>query len=254
MKAVGRGLDILWALVHARQPQTAAEVAAVIGVNKASAYRLLEALAEEGWILGDGQPKRYRASLRVAEMGATLLVNDRVRQVVLPYMVELAQAVQNTVLLNFYESGNVVITDVAEQLGERFLPSLVTFRIPAAATAAGKALLAYQSPEEIARVCQQGLPSYTSHTKTSPEAIAAAVECSRVQGYGTADCELQPELSSVGVPVFDYHNHVVAAFGMTVPGRLTEETVERLLGPGHQFAQRASVALGFRPANLTLVS
>lgn len=253
-KAVGRGLDILWALAHARWPQSTAEVATAIGVNRASAYRLLEALLDEGWIIGEGHPKRYAVSLRVAEMGAIRLVNDHVRQVALPYMLDLAQAAQNRVLLNFYEHGSVVITDVADILGERAISTLSASRVPAACTASGKVLLAFQPAEEIERVCQQGLPAYTALTKTSPEGIAAEVARSRERGYGTVDRELQPEQSSLGVPVFDHMNHAVAAFGMSVSGSLTDEVIARLLGPARQIAHRASVALGHRPPNLMLVS
>lgn len=253
-KAVGRGLDILWALVHAQHPQTAAEVAAAIGLNRASAYRLLEALIDEGWILGEGQPRRYTASMRVAELGAALLVHDRTRLVMLPYMLELAQAVQVRVLLNFYERGSVIITDVAEILGERVLPTLSSARIEAACTACGKILLAYQPAEEIERVCQLGLPAHTPFTKTTPEAIAREIERSRERGYGTVDRELSLDFCSLGIPIFDHRNRAVAALGMSVPGALTDDVINRLIGPARQVAHRASVALGHRPKHTVLVS
>jgi DNA-binding IclR family transcriptional regulator len=253
-RAVGRSLDILWALVHSQHPQTAAEVAAACGLNRASSYRLLESLLDEGWIVGEGQPRRYAASMRVAEMGAALLVHDRTRQVVLPYMLELAQAVQVRVLLNFYERGSVIITDVAELLGDRVLPTLTSSRVDAACTACGKILLAHQPREEIERVCLKGLPDYTPFTKTSPEEIAEEIERSRERGYGTVDRELNPEFCSLGAPVFDDRNQAVAALGMSIPGSLTDEVVARLLSPALHVARRASIALGHRPKTVVLAS
>src|SRR5262249_28707545 len=155
--------------------------------------------------------------------------NNRVRQIVLPYMVELANAAQNRVLLNFYERGSVLITDIVDPLGERTIPALSGHRVAAAATACGKILLAFQPADEVERVCRQGLPSFTALTKTSPKEIAAEIERSRERGYGTVDRELQPEFSSIGVPVFDHTNHAVAAFGLSIPGSLTEDVLARLL-------------------------
>jgi len=90
-----------------------------------------------------------------------------------------------------------------------------TARVPAHATAMGKALLAYAPPLALQMFfCQ--LTRYTPRTLTTAAELTDALRRIRVRGFATAECELDPSTCAVGVPVFDTGGVAIAAIDVQV--------------------------------------
>jgi DNA-binding IclR family transcriptional regulator len=92
-----------------------------------------------------------------------------------------------------------------------------TPRLPAHATALGKALLAFSSPEMVDRVIADGLERYTQNTLTDPERLRQSLASIRLTRVAISRRELEPEVSAVAVPVFGLGGMSVAALELTVP-------------------------------------
>jgi DNA-binding IclR family transcriptional regulator len=88
-------------------------------------------------------------------------------------------------------------------------------RVPAHATAMGKALLAYASSSVLQMIFSQ-LTRYTPHTLTSVAELADTLQRIRHRGFATADRELDPSSCAVGVPVFDTGGAAIAAIDVQV--------------------------------------
>lgn len=249
-----RSLEAIWLLAGSSEPLTAGEFAAALGLGRTSAYRLLESLVAAGWVSARGRPQRYSASYRVAEVGIRFLRQSRVREVVLPYMLEMSQTVQAQTLLNFYEHGEVVITDGVENIGERLVTSVMGNRAPALRTASGKILLAYEHESEVKRVHAASDHAEIEGGRVTLQQLVAQLDETKTRGYGVADRELNANSSGFAVPLFDAANHAVAAIGIPVHGELTTELIERYRQPALDVAHRASISLGQRPANRFVAS
>jgi DNA-binding IclR family transcriptional regulator len=83
--------------------------------------------------------------------------------------------------------------------------------LPAHATALGKALLAFSSPETVEHVIRYGLGSYTSATITTAARLRHTLKVTKLSGMAIARGELRPEHSAVAVPVFGGRGKPVAA-------------------------------------------
>jgi IclR family KDG regulon transcriptional repressor len=247
-------LEILWYLAHAPEPATLAAITRATGYSRATLDRTLQRLCQAGWILAEGRPRRYSVSMRLALMGAVILGRSRVREIVLRHARELAQAVQNPVVLAYYDDGDSVFTDAIEVRGDRVTQLITGRRLPAIRTAAGKILLAFQPDEEIERVARRGAPRFTQFGETLPDAIVAEIHAGRERGYATMDRELTLHGAGVAVPVFDHSNQAVAAIGLPVAAPLDGSTLDRLLPAARLTASRASVDLQHRPLGDSLVS
>jgi DNA-binding IclR family transcriptional regulator len=246
-------LDILWFLAHSPEPVTLSEIVSGIGHSRTTVDRTLARLCEAGWVCQAGRPKRFTASLRVALMGAAVLRLNRVRELALRYARELAQTVQSSVVLAFYDDGDVIFTDAIDLRGEHFVHDITGVRHPAARAASGKILLAYQPDEEIERVARCSFPSVAWLGYADPEAIIADVRACREQGYALNVPPAQ-QTGGLAVPVLDRTGRAAVAIGFPLLMPLEEATVNRLLPAARMIALRASTELQNRPSREHLIS
>lgn len=225
-----------------------AEIAEQTGVSRASVHRLLNALVSEGYVLVEGKPRRYYPSLRVWEMTTASLDRYAARETVLPYAIELAVSSGHVTAISLYERGDVTFTDRIHASGDRIMPTLLNLRAPALTTAAGRALLAQQPPDEIERVVQRGVPHNTPYTKTNPEALRDELRLTRQRGYGVVEREINLEMCGVGFAVLDRDGKPAVGLGILVYGAFPNEFFDRVVPMALTLAQRASMELGYRPA------
>jgi len=97
-----------------------------------------------------------------------------------------------------------------------------TTRLPAHATALGKALLAFSSPELLDRVIGGGLKGYTPNTVTDPDRLRQALASIRLTRVAVSRWEYKAGISEVAVPVFGSGGVAVAALELTVPNLRTD--------------------------------
>ena len=89
-------------------------------------------------------------------------------------------------------------------------------RLPAHATALGKALLAFSPAEVLDRIIANGLERYTPYTLTDPEKLRRCLATTRRTRVAFVRWEFQQGNSAVAVPVFGADGAVVAALEVTV--------------------------------------
>jgi IclR family acetate operon transcriptional repressor len=91
-------------------------------------------------------------------------------------------------------------------------------RLPAHATALGKALLAFAPPSQLRAVLAQGLTQYTPRTVTRPERLQWGLQSIRVTRIAMCDRELHPDWCAVAAPVIGAGGEAVAAIELQVRG------------------------------------
>src|SRR5262249_18780451 len=151
-----------------------------------------------------------------------------VRTVVLRAAAELAAAVYShilDVLVAFYEKGDVIYTDVLDVRGERVTSRVQAIRVPAAVSASGRVLLAYQSQREIENALAKPLPRFTERTRTSPVEILDLLRIIRERGYDIADGDTNPAISGVAFPIFDAENRAVSALSVATAGPARSDVI-----------------------------
>ena len=89
-------------------------------------------------------------------------------------------------------------------------------RLPAHATALGKVLLAFSSPELLNCLIAQGLTGYTPRTLTDPEELRRSLAVTRLTRVAVSRCEFEQSVSAVAVPVFGTGGIAAAALELTV--------------------------------------
>lgn len=190
------------------------EITQRTGLPKATAHRLLASLREVGMLEQDRERDRYRLGLRLFELGNTVLANMDLHREARPFVEQLTHLSGHSVHLAVFDGRQAVVIHRADTQGS---PAAFTEASPAHCTSVGKAILAFQPEETLARLAP--FARYTDATITDPAKLAANLAEARSRGFATDEGEHQPGLRCVGAPIRDSLGRVFAAISVSAPFR-----------------------------------
>ncbi|MGW1564605.1 IclR family transcriptional regulator [Streptomyces sp. NPDC002144] len=251
VQSVDRAVSILQSLSR-RGPSGVTELAAALGLHKATVFRLLATLESRGLVEQDTERGRYRLGFGMVELAAGAGRQSDLSLLSRPVCRELAAAVGETVNLAIHDGLEVITID--QEMGGATISSIdwVGKRSPLHATAAGKLFLAHMPEEQADEVLGRGLVRYTPHTITEPALLKAELRTVRERGYATTSQEHEIGLAAIAAPIHDLDGRIVAAVTVSGPTfRLDlgadDETVPALAEQVRQAGERISVRQGHRP-------
>ena len=224
-------LRVLSLLVERPTGVRADEVAEVLGKSISTAYYLLTSLCEEGFAVHEAKgvyrPARGLEELTAVaeEAGAGGAVSEGLTGTV----DELFLRTRKRSYLGVVRAGRIEITTFRGRQGVPRIPGLGNeIRDNAHALAMGKVVLALLDSTALARYVARGLKSFTPHTITSPQELAAELERVRDDGFAVDREEMAENFCCIAAPIFDQRGHFVAALGMSVTATVFDAEVERL--------------------------
>ena len=246
--SLAKGLAVLAVFGPDNPSMGVSEIARLVQINRATAYRIVSALTSLGFLeqidRGGGR-REYRPGLKVLLLGRAALESLELPELALPYLQQLQAQVGETVNMAILDGASIVYilrlkTDIIVNI-RLFVGS----RLSAHCTSMGKAMLAFLPEDELdAILAQIDYQQLTERTARGREPLLADLENVRRLGFAVNDQELALGLRSVASPVFNRHR-VVAAVNIAVPaGRVGYDRVSQDLGPAiRNTAQRISNAL-----------
>jgi DNA-binding IclR family transcriptional regulator len=249
VSVLARGLRILDTLADQSTLRGASltELAQTVGLNKATAFRLLNTLRAYGYVDKDPDTERYRLGLTILHLSAVLLQNLDLRIQAAPILADLVQRTNETVHLGVLDQGSVVYIDKVECSSSVRMHSRVGMQMPACSTALGKAILAHLPAHPLDQVLNAGLVRRTPNTITDEQSMRAHLEITRARGYAVDDCENEDGIRCVAAPVFDHAGRVIGAISTAGPaGRLTVERTLQLGPVVKEAARQISQRMGSR--------
>ena len=205
------------------------ELARRASLSKSTAFRVLGMLERNGVVERVGRD--YRLGVRLHELGRAVYSpdHDRIRDQLSPFLVDLYEATHETVHLAALHGTDVVY--LAKLYGHRQVksPSRIGGRVPAYATAVGKALLAHDDEAFQLTVARRLVP-FTSATVSSVEKLADQLDQARRCGVAVENEEATPGLSCIATAVFGPAGRPVAAMSVSTPSaRMDRAVYERSL-------------------------
>lgn len=192
-----------------------------VGLKTATAHRLLNTLAEEGFVTHDPFSKRYNLGLELFTLG-TAAHQFALRDYFLDPMERIAQQTEDTVFL-FIRSGNssLCLFRVEGKFPVRTLTVDVGARRPLGVGAGSLALMAYLPDDQVERIIEANADLYDDYNNQVPADMRRLVAQARELGYALSDRQLTPEVSAVGLPVKNDEGKVVAAISVAaIPVRM----------------------------------
>ena len=265
-RAVIRAITVLKALGRSTNAYGVTELGAATGLSKATVFRLLGALENEGMVARDGSSGTYRLGPQIISLGASALSTTDLRTIAHDELVRLADESGETATLEILTDSEVVVLDEVQARFVFGATPEIGRSWPAHATSTGKLLLALTEPTpQLPR-----LPKLASRTITTRAALERELATIRQHGYAVAVDELEPGLVAMAAPIRNHLGYIVAALSLNAPGtRLgpkrrrtvipklcrAANRVSRRLGasirrtPSHRRSKERSEGLVYSPAN-----
>ena len=240
-RAVVRAVTVLKALGRSPNPYGVTELGTATGLSKATVFRLLGALENEGMVARDGGSGAYRLGPEMITLGASALSTTDLREVAHHELLRLTAESGETSTLEVLSGTDVLVVD---EVQGRFLFSAapeIGRRWPIHATSTGKVLLAFSDRR----------PTLPRLTRYGPRTIGTRAELERElarvkqNGYAFAVDELEHGLVALASPIRNHFGAVVAALSINGPvSRLTPKRRRELLATLCDAATRVSHRLG----------
>ena len=225
-------LRVLSLLVERPNGVRADEVAEVLGKSISTAYYLLTSLCEEGFAVHEAKGV-YRPARGLEELTAVAeeegAGGESISVGLAGTVDELFLRTRKRSYLGVVRAGRIEITTFRGRQGVPRIPGLGNeIRDNAHALAMGKVVLALLDSTGLARYVARGLKSFTPHTITSPQELAAELERVREDGFAVDREEMAENFCCIAAPIFDQRGRFVAALGMSVTATVFDAEVERL--------------------------
>lgn len=196
VKSADRTLEVLEDLAG-HGPASLTELAARLHFPKSSLHGILRTMEHRGWIELDVQRSLYSLGLRSLLVGASYVDGDMVVARTQGVLDELSAATEETVHLARLEGSDVVYMAKRESTHPLRMFSAIGRRLPAHATALGKAMLAQLPDAEVEDLLPAHLTPLTAHTPTSKRALLDSLADVRRDGYAVDN-----EEATVGLRCF----------------------------------------------------
>jgi len=248
IQSVAHALDVLEEFRGDMDELGVTELSKKLKLHKNNVFRILATLQSRNYIEQNRSNDNYRLGIKCLELGQTFIRQRGLLKQAKPILQELAEATGETSYISILRGNEVVYLDAVETSSTVRVISRVGLHMPIHATAAGKALVAFESDEELLKRFSGEIPRFTKGTKTRSEDLMKDLAAVRELGYATDLEEFEDGLRCIGGPVRDYTRKVVGAISVSGPAhRLADEKIAQHVGPEVERAARAlSARLGFR--------
>lgn len=245
--AATRALRVLRYLASQPDPVPLGRIAEECGLPRSSAYHLLRAMADEGFVTHLAEERRFGLGLAAFEVGSGYARQAPLQRIARRAVAALADRTGESAHLAVLHGRDVLYVVEERAPGRPPLVTDVGVRLPAHLTASGRAVLALLPPAQVRALYPDAAAFSDRHGAgpRTPTALRTLLVETRQRGWATEDGEVTPGLASVAAAVVDHNGHPVAGVAVTyaegdpdriAPSRIatevrrTAELVTRRLG------------------------
>lgn len=210
-----RALSALRALAAAPGPLSATAVAAQIGAPRASTYRLLRVMADQGFVVHFPEEGRWGLGVAAFEVGQAYLRREPLERLARPLLLRLVRSVRRTAHLGVLHGAETVYLLVERLPTSAPLVTAVGVRLPAQLTASGRALLAHLPEAHVRALFAEELVRRGGRGPADADALLGELVRERERGWSAEDGLVTPGWRSVAAAAFDATGRAVAAISVT---------------------------------------
>jgi IclR family pca regulon transcriptional regulator len=226
------------------------KLAAKVGLNKTTTWRLAHTLVSLGYLRQDEKTRRFRVAPRVIALGYAYFEGLDLKELANPFLKELSIRVNemvNLAILDGYELVFIERIRTSQIVNINLQPGS---HLPLYNTSLGRVL--------ISEMPQAWLRQYTSYLRADPRAakyiqdgnrkLFSLLKEVRSRGFALSDNERVEGLRAVTTPIRNKSGKIVAALNILVPSaRVTMPALRQSYVPAAlETAAQISAALGFK--------
>lgn len=214
-KALKNGIDAL-IFLSTRTSAGVTEIAKEIGVDKSTAYRIMETLSESHFVDKNPDTLKYKIGPAILNLSSHFYSSRRVVSIARQYMKKISAVTEESVHLAVLSNNSAVIVEqiladtrvvVNAQLGKME---------PLYCSSVGKCILAYMDDDEKDEAIKEIVfDVYTERTIKNTEELKKELDAIKEQGYAVDNREMSDDVVCVAVPVFNSSGKCIYSLGIS---------------------------------------
>lgn len=254
LTSIRKATAILEALGSSKREWTVAELSRELRMPSPTVHHFLASFRKSDWVVQNPTTKRYRLGIKLWEIGCAAINHATVVETARPILRKLAADCDEMAMLGTVPLEAPTVVVFLERIDSTHSVRVISdigSRVPAHASAIGKAVVAHNAQYE-ERLLSGPLEARTERTMVDRKALRAEFATIRRRGYSTTDSESMLGMVAIAAPVFDASGVVTLGAGIWVPkDRMPRARIARTAGMIVNATRELSRGLGSRAINLT---
>ena len=237
---VGKALAVLDQIASYGRPVRFSEILADSSLPKATLYRFVQTLTNQGMLQFDPERQTYAPGLRLVRLAHSAWAQSSLAPVARAHVDALSAETSETVHLAQLDHAQVLYVDKRNALDPVEMYSQAGKVGPAYCTGVGKAMLAFLPEPELSTVlAQQSWHKFTANTHGSPDSIRDELRQIRKEGLSFDREEHEAGIICAAVPILNSQQRPLGALSITGTTRRTSLDALSQLGPRLKQAAQA---------------
>lgn len=212
LSALAKGLTILESVVsHDRL----SDIARRSGLSNSTVHRVLNDLAETGWVFQTSD-RTYHPGRRLHALAGLLREDAQIIAQARPHLERLRQGTGMTVHFGLVKGDEIMYAAKLDGLGSYRMTSKIGAAVPMYSTGIGKSVLATLEDEDVlACVERTGMRPITSGTHTTPATLLPDLQLTRRNGWAIDNGENEEDLRCVAAAIFDSAGYAIGGVSVS---------------------------------------
>jgi DNA-binding IclR family transcriptional regulator len=216
IQVIDRAVCLMQALARYPHPVSLKVLAAECGLHASTAHRILAVLGTHHWV--DKPSEGYALGSALVRLAARARPAPRWREIALPILNELCEALGESVNLTVREGDEVVYVERSVPNRMMRVEQVIGTRAPLHVTSVGKILLGAEGATAISHYAERtGLLPLTKNTIRQTEALIDACLTAAQRGFAFDNEEAEIGVGCLGVLVRDADGVPVAGLSISSP-------------------------------------
>lgn len=213
---VGKALEVLDRVAAKGRPVRFSELLEDSPYPKATLYRFVQTLTNQGMLSFDPERQTYAMGIRLVRLAHAAWHQSSLAPIARPHVDALAEDVGETVHLGQLDSAQVLYVDKRNATQPIEMYSSAGKVGPAYCTGVGKVMLAYLDEAILGPIIdQQSFHRFTPTTLCDAEALRSELRDIRENGYGFDREEHEPGIICVAVPILTSGGRALGGLSVT---------------------------------------
>jgi DNA-binding IclR family transcriptional regulator len=246
--AATRALRVLRFLASQPEPVPLDRISKASGIPRSTAYHLLNAMIDEGFVVHLADEHRYGLGVAAFEVGSGYARQEPLQRIARRPLAALVDDLGQSAHLAVLHGRDVLYVLEERAPGRPPLVTDVGVRLPAQLTASGRAILAALPANQV-RALYPDRSAFVDRHGLGPRslsALRALLAETRQRGYATESGEVTPGFASVAAAVLDHNGLPVAGVAVTYSAH-EEPRISALIAATRRTATAVSRRLGGQP-------
>jgi DNA-binding IclR family transcriptional regulator len=220
-------------------------LAGTLELPRSTAYHLVNAMIEQGFVTHIAEERRYCLGVAAFEVGIGYARQAPLQRIAHRPLAALVDRIKHSAHLAVPHGREVLYVLEERAPGRAPLVTDVGVRLPAHLTASGRAIMAAMPPNQVRALYPDKSAFVDRHGRgpQSPRALRGVLTETRQRGYATEDGEVTPGFASVAAAVLDHNGTPLGGIATTYETRETVD-LEALVEAVSSTARAVSRRLG----------